>query len=150
VYHRALGNIRNVKGYCSIIANDVNIRTDLITRHRIEWHRKFTLSLACIILFFIGAPLGAIIRKGGFGLPFVVSILFFVVYYMVSISGEKFAKEHVLTAFQGMWLSVLILFPLGIFLTYKASHDSAIMNIDAFRVLISRWMSRIRPKRNAS
>ncbi|MFN4881435.1 MAG: LptF/LptG family permease [Bacteroidota bacterium] len=150
VYHRALGNIRNVKGYCSIIANDVNIRTDLITRHRIEWHRKFTLSLACIILFFIGAPLGAIIRKGGFGLPFVVSILFFVVYYMVSISGEKFAKEHVLTAFQGMWLSVLILFPLGIFLTYKASHDSAIMNIDAFRVLISRWMSRIRRKRNAS
>jgi lipopolysaccharide export system permease protein len=93
-----------------------------------------------MILFFIGAPLGAIIRKGGFGLPFVVSILFFVVYYMITISGEKFAKEQVLTAFQGMWLSVLILFPLGIFLTYKASHDSALMNMDAITVQLKKWL----------
>lgn len=141
-YHRALGNIRNVKGYCSIISNDISIRTDLITRHKIEWHRKFTLSLACMILFFIGAPLGAIIRKGGFGLPFVVSILFFVVYYMITISGEKFAKEQVLSAFEGMWLSVLILLPLGFFLTYKASHDSALLNIDTFMAQMKRWFRR--------
>ncbi len=143
-YHRALGNIRNVRGYCSIISNDITIRTDLITRHRIEWHRKFTLSLACMILFFIGAPLGAIIRKGGFGLPFVISILFFVLYYMITISGEKFAKEQVLTAFQGMWLSVFILFPLGIFLTYKASNDSALMNIDSFIVQLRKWVQKIK------
>ncbi len=150
VHHRALGNIRNVKGYCSIISNDLTIRTDLITRHRIEWHRKFTLSLACIILFFIGAPMGAIIRKGGFGLPFVVSILFFIAYYMITISGEKFAKEQVLTAFQGMWLSVLLLFPLGIFLTYKASHDSALMNIDAFTIQIKKWFQFLFYKRRAA
>jgi lipopolysaccharide export system permease protein len=147
VYHRALGNIRNVKGYCSIISNDISIRTDLVTRHNIEWHRKFTLSLACMILFFIGAPLGAIIRKGGFGLPFVVSILFFVVYYMITISGEKFAKEQVLTAFEGMWLSVLILLPLGLFLTYKASHDSALLNIDALTIQL-RKLLRLNALRN--
>ncbi len=103
-----------------------------IKRHEIEWHRKFTLSFACLIFFFIGAPLGAIIRRGGLGMPVVVSIVFFVIYYVVSISGEKFARESVMPAFEGMWLSSFLLLPLGVFLTYKATSDSAVLNIDTY------------------
>ena len=103
-----------------------------IRRHEIEWHRKFTLSFACLVFFFIGAPLGAIIRRGGLGMPVVVSIIFFVIYYIVSISGEKFARESVMPAFEGMWLSSFLLLPLGVFLTYKATSDSAVLNIDTY------------------
>lgn len=103
-----------------------------IRRHEIEWHRKFTLSFACLVFFFIGAPLGAIIRRGGLGMPVVVSIIFFVIYYIVSISGEKFARESVMPAFEGMWLSSFLLLPVGVFLTYKATSDSAVLNIDTY------------------
>jgi lipopolysaccharide export system permease protein len=84
------------------------------------------------VFFFIGAPLGAIIRRGGLGMPVVVSIVFFVIYYVVSISGEKFARESVMPAFEGMWLSSFLLLPLGVFLTYKATSDSAVLNIDTY------------------
>jgi len=141
LYQKALVNIRNVKGYASISLDEQKRLEEQITRHQIEWHRKFTLSLACFLLFFIGAPLGAIIRKGGFGLPFVVSILFFVVYYMITISGEKFAKEGVMSAVSGMWLSVYVLFPLGLWLTYKASRDSALFNREQYAQLF-RWIPR--------
>jgi lipopolysaccharide export system permease protein len=103
-----------------------------IRRHEIEWHRKFTLSFACLVFFFIGAPLGAIIRRGGLGMPVVVSILFFVIYYVISISGEKFARESLTPAFEGMWISSFILLPLGVFLTYKATSDSAFLNVDTY------------------
>jgi lipopolysaccharide export system permease protein len=132
LYQKALVNIRNVNGYANIVTSEATMLRDQIKRHQIEWHRKFTLSLACFLLFFIGAPLGAIIRKGGFGLPFVVSILFFVVYYMITISGEKFAKEGVMSATVGMWMSVCVLFPLGLWLTYKASRDSVLFNRDLY------------------
>ncbi|HZG01471.1 MAG TPA: LptF/LptG family permease, partial [Chitinophagales bacterium] len=141
LHQKAMVNIRNVKGYASITANDLKMREDLLVRHRIEWHRKFTLSLACFLLFFIGAPLGAIIRKGGFGLPFVVSILFFVLYYMITITGEKFAKQGSLSPTGGMWLSVIVLFPMGLWLTYKASRDSVLFNKEAY-ASVFRWVVR--------
>ena len=103
-----------------------------LNKHNIEWHRKFALSLACIIFFFIGAPFGAIVRKGGLGMPVVISVIFFVLYYVISMSGEKFVKESVLPAWQGMWISTMILLPLGIYLTYKATHDSPIMSIEVY------------------
>jgi len=103
-----------------------------LRKYEIEWHRKFTLSFACLIFFFIGAPLGAIIRKGGLGMPAVISILFFVLYYVISLSGEKFVREDMIRPYQGMWISSFILFPLGVFLTYKATTDSVIMNIDTY------------------
>ena len=96
--------------------------------HKIEWHKKIALSVACLVLFLIGAPLGSIIRKGGLGLPLVVAVVFFMFFYFLNTVGEKFVKENVLTAFSGMWLSTLILIPLGIFLTYKAMHDSQLLN----------------------
>jgi len=111
---------------------DLNSRMRWIKRHQIEWHRKFSLSFACFIFFFIGAPLGAIIRKGGLGMPVVISVVFFIMYYIFSLTGEKFAREDILSAVNGMWFSSFILLPLGVFLTYKAANDSVIMDIDTY------------------
>lgn len=99
-----------------------------LRRHKIEWHRKIVLSMACLILFMIGAPLGSIIRKGGLGTPLIAAISFFMVFYFSTTVGEKFAKEDTLTPFAGMWLAAFILVPIGIFLTYKAMRDSQLFN----------------------
>jgi lipopolysaccharide export system permease protein len=96
--------------------------------HKIEWHRKISLSLACVVLFLIGAPLGSIIRKGGVGTPLVFAIIFFMIFYFSSTTGEKFAKENTLSPFTGMWLSTFVLVPMGVFLVYKAMHDSQLFN----------------------
>ncbi len=98
------------------------------TMHAIEWHRKFTLSFACIVLFLIGAPLGAIIRKGGLGAPMVSAIAFFVVFFLLNNFGEKLAKSGQWSVYAGMWLSSLFLIPVGLFLTYKAMRDSQLLN----------------------
>lgn len=103
-----------------------------IKRYEVEWHKKLTMSFACLVFFFIGAPLGAIIRKGGLGTPSVISIFFFVIYYVISISGQKMAEEDVVGTFTGMWAASYILLPIGIFLTYKATTDSVILNIDTY------------------
>ncbi|MCB2195009.1 MAG: LptF/LptG family permease [Bacteroidetes bacterium] len=121
-------------------------RAERIRRHQIEWHRKFSLSFACLVFFFIGAPFGAIVRKGGFGTPVVISVLFFILYYILSISGEKFAREGVMPAYIGMWLSSFILMPLGIFLTYKATTDSVILNSDTYLLFFKKLFKRFRKK----
>ncbi len=99
-----------------------------LRRYKMEWHRKLSLSLACLVLFGIGAPLGSIIRKGGVGNSMISAIVFFMLFYFTSNTGEKFAKEGEWTPFLGMWLSTFILVPVGIFLTYKAVHDSHLFN----------------------
>lgn len=99
-----------------------------IRYHKIEWHRKFSLSLACLVLFFIGAPLGSIIRKGGLGMPLVIAIIFFLIFHLLNMFGEKFVKESILSPFTGMWLAIIVLIPVGIFLTYKAMHDSTLFS----------------------
>ncbi len=109
-------------------ANEYESRKTEIRYHKIEWHRKFSLSLACFVLFFLGAPLGSIIRKGGFGMPLVVAIIFFLIFHLLNMFGEKFVKEGISSPFIGMWLAVLVLTPIGIFLTYKAMHDSQLFN----------------------
>jgi lipopolysaccharide export system permease protein len=100
----------------------------ILRKHRIEWHRKIVLSMACLILFLIGAPLGSIIRKGGLGTPLIAAISFFMVFYFTTTVGEKFAKQDKLTPFAGMWLAAFILVPIGLFLTYKAMRDSQLFN----------------------
>lgn len=102
-----------------------------VRKHMIEWHQKFALSLACLIFFFIGAPLGAIIRKGGLGLPAVVSIIIFIIYYIINTSGMKMARDGNCDVVAGMWISSVLLAPLGFFLTYKANNDSVVFNMDA-------------------
>jgi lipopolysaccharide export system permease protein len=128
----AMGNISQNQYLIASISSFTNLETRLLRRHEIELHRKFTLSMACLIFLFIGAPLGAIIRKGGLGLPTVISTLMFILYYIISLTGEKFVRESILTAFQGMWLSSFVLIIAGIFLTYQATNDSAILNIDTY------------------
>lgn len=123
-----------------IVTNAMGLKDKLKTlrKHQIEWHRKFTLSVACFVFFFIGAPLGAIIRKGGLGLPVIISILFFIIYYVISLSAEKFVRESMLLPEYGMWLSSAILFPAGVFLTYKATTDAAMLNMDTYTKFVNR------------
>lgn len=115
-------------------------------RHHVEMHKKFTLSFACLIFFFIGAPLGAIIRKGGLGMPVVISVALFIFYYIIDTIGIKMATNGVWEPWQGMWLSSAILLCLGIFLTYKAANDSVILNpdtyVNAFKKLIGKRITR--------
>jgi lipopolysaccharide export system permease protein len=132
VLSTAIGNIKNASSFLTtqneILHNDVKF----IKRYEVNWNKKFTLSVACLVFFLIGAPLGAIIRKGGLGTPAVISILFFVIWYVISLSGEKLVEENLISTTAGMWASTYILLPIGMFLTYKASTDSVIMNIDTY------------------
>jgi lipopolysaccharide export system permease protein len=111
--------------------------------YQADFHKKFTLSFACIVFFLIGAPLGAIIRKGGLGTPAVISVLFFVIYYVLTISSEKLVKEDLINTFIGMWSSGIILLPVGIFLTWKATTDSSIMNTETYTNLLKKIKDRI-------
>jgi lipopolysaccharide export system permease protein len=120
--------INNIKGLVEISSSEYTEKRKQLQLHLIERHRKFALSVACLILFLIGAPLGSIIRKGGVGLPFVFALLFFIIFHLVNTFGEKLAKQEVFNALSGMWLSSFILLPIGIFLTYKAMHDSQLFN----------------------
>ncbi len=108
-------------------------------RHEIELWKKFTLSLACIIFFLIGAPLGAIIRKGGLGTPIVISVLLFIVYYIIDNMGYKLARDGRWVVWQGIWLSSALLLPLGLFLTHKAVNDSAVFNPDVWMNFLRRF-----------
>ena len=114
-------------------------------RSKVEWHKKISLPISIMIFFLIGAPLGAIIRKGGLGLPVVVSVIFFVFYYMISISGEKFAKEGTWEAFYGMWMSSFVLTPIAGYLTYKATNDSALLDTDWYRGKIKALLEKMAP-----
>ena len=118
-----------------------------IRLHWIEWHQKITLSLACLLFFFIGAPLGAIIRKGGLGMPTVVSVAIFIIYYVINISSMKSARAGTLNMFVGMWLSTFVLAPAGAYLTYMANRDSTVFNLDAYLALLRRLLG-LRTKRN--
>ena len=114
-----------------------------IRRHEIELHRKFTLAFACLVFFFIGAPLGAITRKGGLGMPVVISVVMFIIYYIIDNTGYKMAREALWPCWAGMWLSSMVLLPIGIFLTYKAATDSALFNPDAWMKYLNRARRKI-------
>lgn len=129
---RAIQGIKEGTSFLASKNESLHIEIRNIKNYEVNWNKKFTLSFACVVFFFIGAPLGAIIRKGGLGTPAVISILFFVIWYVISLSGEKLAKENLVSTFAGMWAASYILLPAGLFLTYKASNDSVIMNIDTY------------------
>ena len=128
MYDRAINQISAVRNTANILADDFSGKTKSLRYHEIEWHRKFTLSFACLVLFLIGAPLGSIIRKGGLGMPLVFSIIFFIIFHLFNTFGEKFVKEGVMSSFNGMWLSIMILLPISMFLIYKAMRDSQLFN----------------------
>jgi lipopolysaccharide export system permease protein len=138
VLSRAISSLKDGTSYLSERNETIHWEVKAIKRYEVEWNRKLTMSFACLVFFFIGAPLGAIIRKGGLGTPSVISIFFFVIYYVISISGQKLVEEDVVGTFAGMWAASYILLPIGIFLTYKATSDSVIMNIDTYLVFLKK------------
>ena len=128
----AVSKLTEMRNTIQFSSADVNQRSSDIRLHKVEWHRKYSLSLACLVLFFIGAPLGSIIRKGGLGMPLVAAIIFFLIFHLLNMFGEKFVKENLTSPFSGMWLSILVLVPVGVFLTYKAMHDSQLFNKELY------------------
>jgi lipopolysaccharide export system permease protein len=128
VMDAASTQLSSIKGNMAVLANDYQERYKQLLRHEIEWHKKFTLSIACFVMFLIGAPLGSIIRKGGLGAPLVFAIIFFVLFHLFNTFGEKFVTSEQTGPFVGMWLSTFVLVPIGIFLTYKAMRDSQLFN----------------------
>jgi len=119
---------RSVKGALEVHAGEIKNMKNNLVDYQIQWHRKYTLSFACLILFLIGAPMGAAIKKGGLGMPTVVSVVFFIFFHVLWISGEKFSEEFVMPPWRGMWLPVFILLPIGILLTYLSNKDSVILS----------------------
>ena len=139
VYESAINTATFMRNSIQNNIGEVAGKDNDIKYHKLEWHRKFSLSLACLVLFFIGAPLGSIIRKGGLGMPLVVAIVFFLIFHLLNMFGEKFVKENIVSPFVGMWLSVLVLIPVGIFLTYKAMHDSQLFNKEFYNRVFKRF-----------
>ncbi len=138
IISNALNLSRNAKGSFEYSRQSISETTTLKARFEIEWHRKFTLSLACLALFLIGAPLGAIIRKGGLGMPLIISVLLFVAYHVISFTGEKAARSGIADPWKGMWISTMVFLPVGIFLTYKATTDSALLDAEKYKQIFNR------------
>lgn len=128
----AIGRAEGAGSDWSFKSNDISMTENNLRRHMTSWHEKLTLSLACLIFFFIGAPLGGIIRKGGLGMPVVVSVFIFIVYYIINNTGYKMARDGKWIVWMGMWTSTAVLAPLGAFLTYKSNNDSVVLNADAY------------------
>ena len=128
----ALRQAKNNKQFVDERRLQFEVEHTKVNRHQMEQHRKFTMPVACLLFFFIGAPLGAIIRKGGLGTPVVISVLFFIFYYVIDTFGAKCAREDVWPVPCGMWLSTAILASIGAFLTYKSATDSALFKSEAY------------------
>jgi lipopolysaccharide export system permease protein len=136
VVARALENMKEASNFLSMNTETMKMQIRSVKRYEVDWHKKLNLPFACLVFFFIGAPLGAIVRKGGLGTPAVISIFFFVIWYVITLSGEKLVEENLISSIAGLWASSYILLPVGIFLTYKASTDSVIMNVDTYIIFL--------------
>lgn len=130
VLNSAIQSARNSMSMMNYDESSLKDNINKLYKDQNEWYKKFALPFSIVIFFLIGAPLGAIIRKGGLGMPVVISVAFFVIYYVISITGEKMSREGTIDAFIGTWISSFILLPVAIFLTYKATNDSPILNAD--------------------
>ena len=146
VWRNALNRAETMKAECQFRALETSDKNLSLRKHRIEWYKKYTMSLACLLFFFIGAPLGAIIRKGGLGVPVVVSVIIFIFYYIVNQAGENNAKVNVWTVESGTWLSTFVLLSTGIFLTHKANTDSVVFNIEGYQNFFMKLLG-LRPSR---
>ena len=143
VSRSALDRAKTMKDLIEYNKMMLNEPAGYVLRHEIERHRRFTLSFACLIFFFIGAPLGAIIRKGGLGMPVVISVIMFIFYYIIDNTGYKMARESIWPSFEGMWLSSAVLLPIGIFITYKAVVDATLLNPDQYIKILTVIKQRI-------
>lgn len=142
----AVVNIGYILNTLELKASEEKVYQDKIVRYDIEWQKKFTLAVSCLLLFAIGAPLGAIVRKGGLGAPVVLAIIFFLIYYILNSVSEKSAKEGNLEVVIGTWLAILILTPVAILLTYKASNDSTLFDGDSYKVKFEKLWNKLKEK----
>jgi lipopolysaccharide export system permease protein len=132
-------NTRKSKDLLQRQTDELKARLKNMNRHKIEWHRKFFLAVVCLVLFFIGAPLGAIIRKGGIGIPTLIALGLFVVYQLLTMAGERMAKNQFIEPWLGMWISTVILLPMSIWITRKAMRESALLE----KSPISLWFTKL-------
>lgn len=147
IYRTALSNLQIMR---SESESRLYVDKDAFFHYRTnrqEWHRKFTFPVACLVFFFIGAPLGAIIRKGGLGMPVIVSVLFFIVYYIIDTFGHNMINSEKLSVVPGMWISTWVLLPIGMYLTWQATRDSATLNFEAYIVFFKRLMGTARVRK---
>jgi lipopolysaccharide export system permease protein len=149
MHDRILAKTNELKNSYTFNTSEKEKAHENILNHKLEWQRKFAFSLACMVLFFIGAPLGSIIRKGGMGMPLVVAIVFFLIFHLLNMFGEKFVKSEMLSPFFGMWLAVILLTPVGIFFTYKAMNDSQLFNKE-FYSRLGKKIKAFLPKRKTN
>lgn len=147
VIQSALEGANSIMQTTSAKIGDHQDRMKNIIKVQNEYYKKFTLAASCLLLFFIGAPLGAIIRKGGLGLPVVMAIVFFLMYHIIATVSEKSATQGSLTSFFGMWMAIIVLSPLGAFLTYKATVDSALFDINYFKQLFENLIKKLKSKK---
>ena len=145
IWDQAAASARNSRNLFSFDETNAKEALNQLYKSKVEWHKKMSLPVSIMIFFLIGAPLGAIIRKGGLGMPVVVSVLFFVIYYIISLSGEKAAKEGNWDAIYGMWLSTFVLSPIAIYLTYKATNDSTLLDTDWYAGKIKLLQEKMQP-----
>lgn len=148
VLEQSISYASSLKSSVEGMAADYNNRRKDLRLHLMVWHEKFSLSIAVVVLFLIGAPLGSIVRKGGIGLPLVFAVVFFVIFFLLNNFGKKFVKEDVLQPIAGMWLATAVLVPIGIFLIYKALHDSQLFNKEVYYRLFRKIRALI-PRRSA-
>jgi lipopolysaccharide export system permease protein len=133
---------RNAESDVGMYEQIIRSDSEYINRHYIEWMRKFSLSVACLLLFFIGAPFGSIVRKGGLGMPLVASVIFFVLYYVVGMIGEKSVREGAIGPV-GMWISTFVFIPIGALFTYQATTDVNVFDLARWR----KWLGKVFRKR---
>ena len=146
IWNQARSMAKNSRNMFSFDETTAKEALNQLYRSKAEWHKKVSLPASIIIFFLIGAPLGAIIRRGGLGLPVVVSVIFFVVYYIISLSGEKQVKEGNWDAVWGMWISSFVLTPIAVYLTYKATNDSALLDTDWYAGKIKALREKLEPQ----
>ncbi len=144
IWNNALNQARSSRNMFSFDEAGAKSGLNQLYRSQVEWHRKISLPVSIMIFFLIGAPLGAIIRKGGLGMPVVISVMFFVIYYVISISGEKMAKEGTWSAIPGVWISTFILAPIAVYLIIKATNDSNLLNTDWYTLKIEQLITKVK------
>ena len=127
-YIAAQGNLENLKSFKETLKD----KRKIINGYNVEFHKRIAFSIACLVLFFVGTPLGSIIRKGGFGLPMIIAVTIFVIYFFISTFGKNMAESSRVSPFIGGWLATFILLPFGVLLMIRATNDKGIFNLDAF------------------
>ena len=148
IYQVANSNITNIGYTIDSSKDEMDNNQKNLNSHWLALYDKFVIAYACLMMFFIGAPLGAIIRKGGLGLPIVFAVLIFITFHILNTFGKKVAEENEILPFFGSWMSSIVLTPLAILLTYRATNDIGLINLDVITQPIQKVFQRIFPPQN--